>query len=134
MDSSITSDCNPKCRNPELATGLRSHADAGGVVVILQDDTVPGLEFLKGSEWIPVTTTKENMICVNFGDQIEIVSNGVYKSIMHRVLVGDNGVGYLHLLSITLGIVLSFLWLLSYCSLVDTDLETILVSIPRVNN
>ncbi|XP_020250693.1 1-aminocyclopropane-1-carboxylate oxidase 1-like [Asparagus officinalis] len=81
----------PQCSKPDLVIGLRAHTDAGGIILLLQDDTVPGLEFFKDGEWVPVTPTKENRIFVNLGDQLEVVSNGIYKSILHRVLADKDG-------------------------------------------
>lgn len=81
----------PKCSNPELVMGLRGHTDAGGIILLLQDDTVPGLEFLKDGEWVPVPPAQGHRIFVNLGDQVEVVSNGVYKSIRHRVLADGTG-------------------------------------------
>lgn len=81
----------PQCPEPELVVGLRAHTDAGGIILLLQDDTVPGLEFLKDGEWVPITPTKENRIFVNLEDQLEVVSNGAYKSVWHRVLAVKDG-------------------------------------------
>ncbi|XP_073007904.1 1-aminocyclopropane-1-carboxylate oxidase 1-like [Typha latifolia] len=81
----------PKCSQPELVNGLRAHTDAGGIILLLQDDIVPGLEFLKDGEWCPIPPTQGHRIFVNLGDQVEVVSNGIYKSIRHRVLADKNG-------------------------------------------
>lgn len=81
----------PKCSHPELVMGLREHTDAGGIILLLPDELVPGLEFLKDGKWIPVPPTKGNRIFVNLGDQIEVMTNGIYKSICHRVLPNKNG-------------------------------------------
>lgn len=81
----------PKCSEPELVMGLREHTDAGGIIQLLQDDKVPGLEFLKDGEWVPIPPTEGYRIFVNLGDQVEVVSNGIYKSVRHRVLADKNG-------------------------------------------
>ncbi|KAI3867870.1 hypothetical protein MKW92_050568 [Papaver armeniacum] len=44
----------PQCDRPELVTGLRAHTDAGGIILLLQDDQVPGLEFLKDGKWVEI--------------------------------------------------------------------------------
>ncbi|KAE8735116.1 1-aminocyclopropane-1-carboxylate oxidase 5 [Hibiscus syriacus] len=75
----------PPCPNPEKVTGLRAHTDAGGVILLFQDDEVSGLQVLKDGEWIYVQPLK-NTIVINTGDQIEVLSNGRYKSAWHRVL------------------------------------------------
>ncbi|KAM0925548.1 hypothetical protein ACQ4PT_004116 [Festuca glaucescens] len=37
----------PRCSHPEVVMGLRGHTDAGGIILLFQDDLVPGLEFMK---------------------------------------------------------------------------------------
>ncbi|KAK6236462.1 Oxoglutarate/iron-dependent dioxygenase - like 10 [Theobroma cacao] len=81
----------PQCPNPELVRGLREHTDAGGIILLLQDDQVPGLEFLKDGAWVQIPPSKNNTIFVNTGDQVEVLSNGRYKSVLHRVLAEKNG-------------------------------------------
>lgn len=80
----------PRCNHPELVMGLRGHTDAGGIILLFQDDLVPGLEFKKDGRWIPIPPTEGNRIFVNLGDQIEVMSNGIYKSICHQVLPNKN--------------------------------------------
>uniref|UniRef100_A0A2P2L6P8 JMS09K11.4 protein n=1 Tax=Rhizophora mucronata TaxID=61149 RepID=A0A2P2L6P8_RHIMU len=75
----------PPCPHPELVNGLRAHTDAGGVILLFQDDEVGGLQILKDGQWIDVRPLK-NTIVINTGDQIEVLSNGRYKSTGHRVL------------------------------------------------
>ncbi|WCJ44423.1 2-oxoglutarate (2OG) and Fe(II)-dependent oxygenase superfamily protein [Euphorbia peplus] len=80
----------PPCPHPELVVGLRPHTDAGGVILLFQDDIVGGLQILKDGVWIDVQPLK-NSIVINTGDQIEVLSNGKYKSIWHRVLPTPTG-------------------------------------------
>lgn len=80
----------PPCPHPELVNGLRAHTDAGGVILLFQDDEVGGLQILKDDQWIDVQPLK-NTIVINTGDQIEVLSNGKYKSAWHRVLAAPNG-------------------------------------------
>ncbi|XP_010523564.1 PREDICTED: 1-aminocyclopropane-1-carboxylate oxidase 1 [Tarenaya hassleriana] len=81
----------PECPHPELVRGLREHTDAGGIISLLQDDEVPGLEFLKDGNWVPIPPSKNNTLFVNTGDQVEILSNGRYKSFIHRVMTVKKG-------------------------------------------
>ncbi|CAH1454239.1 unnamed protein product [Lactuca virosa] len=74
----------PPCPHTEMVSGLRAHTDAGGVVLLFQDDLVDGLQILKDGEWIDVQPIP-NSIVINTGDQIEVLSNGRYKSVWHRV-------------------------------------------------
>lgn len=80
----------PPCPQPEMVNGLRAHTDAGGVILLFQDDQVNGLQILKDGQWIDVQPIK-NSIVINTGDQIEVLSNGKYKSVWHRVLALPTG-------------------------------------------
>ncbi|KAC9651025.1 hypothetical protein E3N88_45454 [Mikania micrantha] len=55
-----------------------------------KDDKVDGLEVLKDGKWVDVQPIP-NSIVVNTGDQIEVLSNGRYKSVWHRVIAKPNG-------------------------------------------
>ncbi|KAI3821270.1 hypothetical protein L1987_08834 [Smallanthus sonchifolius] len=55
-----------------------------------KDDEVEGLEILKDGKWIDVQPVP-NSIVINTGDQIEVLSNGRYKSVWHRVNAKPNG-------------------------------------------
>ncbi|CAN0853728.1 Protein SRG1 [Linum grandiflorum] len=79
----------PPCPQPELVMGLNSHSDAAGLTILLQvtADT-PGLQVKKDGCWVSVTPLP-NALIVNVGDILEIVSNGVYKSIEHRATVNS---------------------------------------------
>ncbi|KAM7519317.1 hypothetical protein LguiB_018279 [Lonicera macranthoides] len=81
----------PKCPRPELVKGLREHTDAGGIILLLQEHQVPGLEFFKDGEWIEIPPSKNNRIFVNTGDQVEVITNGNYKSCLHCVMEDKNG-------------------------------------------
>jgi hypothetical protein len=61
--------------------GLREHTDAGGIILLFQDDMVPGLDFMKEGKWFTIPPTKGNRIFVNLGDQVEVVSNGIMEYI-----------------------------------------------------
>ncbi|XP_010416671.1 PREDICTED: 1-aminocyclopropane-1-carboxylate oxidase 5 [Camelina sativa] len=80
----------PPCPHPERVNGLRAHTDAGGVVLLFQDDEYDGLQVLKDGEWIDVQPLP-NAIVINTGDQIEVLSNGRYKSAWHRGLAREEG-------------------------------------------
>nr|CAD1842050.1 unnamed protein product [Ananas comosus var. bracteatus] len=80
----------PPCPRPDLATGLRAHTDAGGVILLFQDDEVSGLQILKDGRWVDVQPLADAIV-INTGDQIEVISNGRYKSVWHRVLATRDG-------------------------------------------
>jgi len=80
----------PPCPRPELFKGLRAHTDAGGIILLFQDDKVSGLQLLKDGEWVGVPPMRHSIV-VNLGDQIEVITNGRYKSVMHRVVAQTDG-------------------------------------------
>jgi aminocyclopropanecarboxylate oxidase len=51
--------------------GLRAHTDAGGLILLFQDDRVGGLQVLRDGVWADVQPV-ENAIVINTGDQIEV--------------------------------------------------------------
>ncbi|KFK34838.1 hypothetical protein AALP_AA5G199600 [Arabis alpina] len=77
----------PKCPQPDLTLGLSPHSDPGGLTILLPDEQVAGLQ-VRGSDdaWITVEPAP-NALIVNIGDQIQMLSNSIYKSIEHRVVV-----------------------------------------------
>ncbi|XP_062088262.1 1-aminocyclopropane-1-carboxylate oxidase-like [Humulus lupulus] len=80
----------PPCPKPELIKGLRAHTDAGGLILLFQDDKVSGLQLLKDGEWIDVPPMRHSIV-INLGDQLEVITNGKYKSIVHRVIAQSDG-------------------------------------------
>ncbi|CAL9127064.1 unnamed protein product, partial [Musa textilis] len=80
----------PPCPRPDLVKGLRAHTDAGGIILLFQDDQVSGLQFLKDGEWLDVPPMR-HAIVVNLGDQLEVITNGKYKSVVHRVVAQTDG-------------------------------------------
>jgi len=80
----------PPCPKPDLIKGLRAHKDAGGIILLFQDDKVSGLQLLKDDHWVDVPPMKHSIV-VNLGDQLEVISNGKYKSVMHRVVAQTDG-------------------------------------------
>ncbi|KAJ7946348.1 1-aminocyclopropane-1-carboxylate oxidase [Quillaja saponaria] len=80
----------PPCPKPELIKGLRAHTDAGGIILLFQDDKVSGLQLLKDGKWIDVPPMRHSIV-INLGDQLEVITNGKYKSVMHRVIAQPDG-------------------------------------------
>ncbi|CAN6182490.1 unnamed protein product [Urochloa humidicola] len=80
----------PPCPRPDLVKGLRAHTDAGGIILLFQDDRVGGLQLLKGGDWVDVPPTRHSIV-VNLGDQLEVITNGRYKSVVHRVVAQPDG-------------------------------------------
>ncbi|KAJ6390240.1 hypothetical protein OIU77_024458 [Salix suchowensis] len=80
----------PPCPKPDLVKGLRAHTDAGGIILLFQDDKVSGLQLLKDGQWIDVPPMRHSIV-VNLGDQLEVITNGKYKSVEHRVITQTHG-------------------------------------------
>ncbi|KAJ3677052.1 hypothetical protein LUZ60_002776 [Juncus effusus] len=80
----------PPCPRPDLVKGLRAHTDAGGIILLFQDDRVSGLQLLKDGEWVDVPPMRHSIV-VNIGDQLEVITNGKYKSVEHRVIAQRDG-------------------------------------------
>ncbi|KAF7830937.1 putative 2-oxoglutarate-dependent dioxygenase [Senna tora] len=79
----------PKCPRPELTLGLSSHSDPGGMTMLLPDSEVAGLQVRRLDTWITVKPARHAFI-VNIGDQLQVLSNAIYKSVEHRVIVNSN--------------------------------------------
>lgn len=75
----------PPCPRPDLALGVVAHTDFS-TITILVPNQVPGLQVLKDDHWIDAEYIP-NALIVHIGDQIEILSNGKYKSVLHRSTV-----------------------------------------------
>ncbi|CAK8560563.1 unnamed protein product [Lathyrus sativus] len=77
----------PPCPEPELTYGLPAHADPNVITILLQSDVV-GLQVLKDGKWVTINPVPNTFI-VNIGDQIQVISNDRYKSVLHRALVNS---------------------------------------------
>ncbi|CAK9172264.1 unnamed protein product [Ilex paraguariensis] len=74
----------PYCPQPELTVGLKWHTDPVVLTVLLLNEVV-GLQVKHGEDWIDVEPIPGGLI-VNIGDILQMMSNGEYKSVEHRVL------------------------------------------------
>ncbi|CAE6131353.1 unnamed protein product [Arabidopsis arenosa] len=75
----------PPCPEPELTYGLPGHKDPTVITVLLQDQ-VSGLQVFKDDKWVAVNPIPNTFI-VNIGDQMQVISNDKYKSVLHRAVV-----------------------------------------------
>ncbi|KZV27443.1 oxidoreductase family protein [Dorcoceras hygrometricum] len=78
----------PPCSRPDVVLGLKPHADGSGITILLQDEEVEGLQMLKDDQWFRVPIMPHALL-VNVGDQVEIMSNGLIKSPMHRAVTNS---------------------------------------------
>ncbi|CAI8600386.1 unnamed protein product [Vicia faba] len=75
----------PPCPTPDHVLGLKPHADGSSITFVLQDKEVEGLQVLKDNQWFKVPIIPDALV-INVGDQIEIMSNGIFQSPVHRVV------------------------------------------------
>lgn len=75
----------PPCPQPEVVMGLPPHSDHGLLTILMQNDHV-GLHVRHDGKWIPINPPPGSFV-VNIGDHMEILSNGKYKSVLHRAVV-----------------------------------------------
>ncbi|URE33289.1 gibberellin 20 oxidase [Musa troglodytarum] len=79
--------CNyyPPCPEPELTLGTGPHCDPTSLTILRQDQ-VEGLEVFDGNRWRSVRPIRDALV-VNIGDTFMALSNGRYKSCLHRAVV-----------------------------------------------
>lgn len=61
--------CYPPCPQPKLVLGSAPHCDRG-VLTVLQQDRVSGLQVAKEGNWFPVPPMKDAFV-INRGDQMQ---------------------------------------------------------------
>ncbi|CAI9757289.1 unnamed protein product [Fraxinus pennsylvanica] len=76
----------PPCPEPEKTLGLAGHSDHGGLTILMQNHDVDGLQIKHNETWTAVQHVPGTFL-VNIGDYLEILSNGMYKSVEHRAVV-----------------------------------------------
>ncbi|GMJ07549.1 SENESCENCE-RELATED GENE 1, senescence-related gene 1 [Hibiscus trionum] len=79
----------PPCPQPDLALGFNSHSDSSGLTILLQVNQIEGLQIRKNGAWVPIKPLP-NAFVINIGDCMEIITNGIYKSIEHRATVNSD--------------------------------------------
>lgn len=63
----------PPCPRPDLVLGVFPHTDGSGLTVLLPEEEVEGLHFLKDDQWCRVPVIPEAFV-VNVGDQLEVIN------------------------------------------------------------
>lgn len=74
----------PPCPISPQVFGLMPHTDSDFITVLHQDQ-IGGLQLVKDGKWISVKPNPDALI-INIGDLFQAWSNGVYKSVEHRVV------------------------------------------------
>ncbi|XP_059644744.1 gibberellin 3-beta-dioxygenase 1-like [Cornus florida] len=76
----------PACPDPDRAMGLAAHTDST-LLTILHQNKTSGLQvFQEGIGWVMVHPLP-GTLTVNVGDLLHILSNGLYRSVLHRAVV-----------------------------------------------
>ncbi|KAL0723689.1 hypothetical protein Bca4012_038288 [Brassica carinata] len=88
MFQSMRMNYYPPCPEPHQVIGLTPHSDAVALTILLQVNEVEGLQIKKDGRWVSVKPLP-NAFVVNIGDVLEIITNGIYKSIEHRAVVNS---------------------------------------------
>ncbi|BBN14496.1 protein MpDOX34 [Marchantia polymorpha subsp. ruderalis] len=80
----------PTCPEPSKALGLKSHRDPHFFTLLHQDE-IGGLQIWNEGrdEWFNVKPDRNSLI-INVGDILQAASNGVYRSVLHRVVVNSS--------------------------------------------
>ncbi|PKI79427.1 hypothetical protein CRG98_000174 [Punica granatum] len=86
-DGSSIMRCNlyPPCKNEGLTLGTGPHCDPTSLTILHQDQ-VGGLQVFADNRWQAVRPC-QNAFVVNIGDTFMALSNGSYKSCLHRAVV-----------------------------------------------
>ncbi|XP_061340719.1 protein SRG1-like, partial [Gastrolobium bilobum] len=66
--------------------GLNPHSDAGALNMLLHVNEIEGLQIRKDGMWIPIKPIS-NAFVINVGDILEILTNGIYRSVEHRATI-----------------------------------------------
>lgn len=74
----------PPCPIASEIHGLMPHTDSDFLTILYQDQ-VGGLQLVKDKKWIAVKPNPSALI-INIGDLFQAWSNGLYKSVEHRVV------------------------------------------------
>uniref|UniRef100_A0ACD5V9Z3 Uncharacterized protein n=1 Tax=Avena sativa TaxID=4498 RepID=A0ACD5V9Z3_AVESA len=74
----------PPCPDPSLTMGVRPHCDRY-ILTVLSQGGVGGLQAKYRGRWIRVQPI-HNAFVINFGLQMEIVTNGLFASVEYRVV------------------------------------------------
>ncbi|XP_076924105.1 gibberellin 20 oxidase 1-A-like [Bidens hawaiensis] len=86
-DSIMRLNYYPPCQKPELTLGTGPHCDPTSLTILHQDN-IKGLEVFVDNEWHLVAPVP-NTFVVNIGDTFMVLTNGRYKSCLHRAVVNN---------------------------------------------
>ncbi|GMJ13550.1 gibberellin 20 oxidase 2 [Hibiscus trionum] len=87
-DSIMRLNYYPPCQKPDQTLGTGPHCDPTSLT-ILHQDRVGGLQVFVDNEWRSISPNSEAFV-VNIGDTFMALSNGRYKSCLHRAVVNSH--------------------------------------------
>ncbi|KAM3355938.1 hyoscyamine 6-dioxygenase [Capsicum galapagoense] len=77
----------PPCPDPSLTLGIPKHFDPSLITIITQGN-VSGLQVMVDGKWVCIGAVP-NAFVVNIGNQLEIISNGMLRSVEHRAVTNS---------------------------------------------
>uniref|UniRef100_A0A7N0V390 Fe2OG dioxygenase domain-containing protein n=1 Tax=Kalanchoe fedtschenkoi TaxID=63787 RepID=A0A7N0V390_KALFE len=86
-DSIMRLNYYPPCQKPDQTLGTGPHCDPTSLTILHQDQ-VSGLQVFADNEWRSVSPVADAFV-VNIGDTFLALSNGRYKSCLHRAVVNS---------------------------------------------
>ncbi|CAN0902650.1 Gibberellin 20 oxidase 3 [Linum grandiflorum] len=86
-DSIMRLNYYPPCQKPEATLGTGPHCDPTSLTILHQDQ-VGGLQVFVDNEWRSITPNSDAFV-VNIGDTFMALSNGQFKSCLHRAVVNS---------------------------------------------
>ncbi|KAG7537552.1 Oxoglutarate/iron-dependent dioxygenase [Arabidopsis suecica] len=75
----------PPCQTPDLTLGTGPHCDPSSLTILHQDH-VNGLQVFVDNQWQSIPPNRKAFV-VNIGDTFMALSNGIFKSCLHRAVV-----------------------------------------------
>ncbi|XP_024400770.1 gibberellin 3-beta-dioxygenase 4 isoform X2 [Physcomitrium patens] len=82
----------PPCPDPSKTVGLVPHHDANFFTILHQGD-VGGLQVKKDEGWVAVRPYP-NAFAVNAGNMLQVISNDICKSVLHKAVVNQDSDRY----------------------------------------
>ncbi|XP_057533032.1 gibberellin 20 oxidase 1-like [Amaranthus tricolor] len=77
----------PPCEEPNLVLGTGPHCDPTSITVLYQDQ-VGGLQVFVNNKWLAIQPRSDALV-INIGDTFMAMTNGKYKSCLHRAVVNE---------------------------------------------
>ncbi|KAJ7551796.1 hypothetical protein O6H91_06G029000 [Diphasiastrum complanatum] len=86
--SALRMNIYPASSQSSPTLGLVAHSDAS-ILTILHQSSVAGLQIRKDEKWIAIKP-RLGFFVVNVGDMLQVMSNDLFPSVVHRVVKNNN--------------------------------------------